>query len=76
MCLAIPGKILEIKSDKMAKVDFGGITRDASLDLVPSAKVGNYVLVHAGWAIEIVDEAEALATLKLADELRDLTQSA
>ena len=58
MCLAIPGKVLEEfdrRGMRMAKVQFGGIVREASLDYVPSARVGDYVLVHAGFAISTVD---------------------
>lgn len=69
MCLAIPGKIVEINEDKIAKVDFDGVFRNASLDVLPAAKVGDYVLVHAGFAIEIVDVEEAKKTLELLGEL-------
>lgn len=64
MCLAIPGKILDDK-----RVDFNGVIREVSFDLVPKAKVGDYVLVHAGFAIEIVDLEEAKKTLDLVKEL-------
>jgi hydrogenase expression/formation protein HypC len=64
MCLAVPGKIIEIdKSDQMmikGKVDFAGIIKDISLAFVPEAKIGNYVIVHAGFAIKIINENEAL----------------
>ena len=69
MCLAIPGKILEIDNDAIATIDFDGIVRSASMDMLPNAQVGNYVLVHAGFAIKIVDEAEAKKTLDLYKEL-------
>lgn len=64
MCLAIPGKIKSISMEydgkiKMAKISFGGIIKDATLDMVPTAKVDDYVLVHVGVAISIVDEVEA-----------------
>lgn len=64
MCLAIPGKIQSIRDEydgriRMASVSFGGIRKDATLDMVPHAKVGDYVLVHVGVAISIVDEREA-----------------
>ena len=69
MCLAIPGQIIEqIDNEpltRMAKVDFGGIARDVSLALVPEAGVGDYVIVHAGFAISQLDEAEAHETLQL-----------
>ena len=69
MCLGIPGEILSIEVDEQqmrkAKVRFGGITRDAYLDLVPDAAVGDYVIVHVGFAISQLDEEEALKTLEL-----------
>jgi len=64
MCLAIPGKILEVNGDK-ANVDFNGVKRDVIIALVKDAKVGKYVLVHAGYAIELINEEEAQETLKL-----------
>lgn len=68
MCLAIPAKVLKIKGDK-AQVDFGGgVLRDVKIVLV-DAKVGNYVLVHAGYAIEILNEEEAQETLRLWNEI-------
>lgn len=67
MCLAIPGKVLEIKRN-YAKVDFGGTIRDVNISLV-SVKKGGYVIVHAGFAIQMMDEAEAKETLKLWGEL-------
>ncbi len=68
MCLAIPGQIVEIEGTK-AKVDFGGVTRDVDLTLVPDASKDDYVLVHAGFAIERLDEAEAQETFELFREL-------
>ena len=67
MCLAIPGKIVEIK-DKNAKVDFGGTFKDVNVSLV-EAKKDEYVLVHAGYAIQVMDEKEANETLKLWEEM-------
>lgn len=68
MCLAIPGKVISIEQDK-AKVDFGeGVLREVNVAVV-SASVGDYVLVHAGYAIEVLDEKEALETLKLWNEI-------
>jgi hydrogenase expression/formation protein HypC len=63
MCLAIPGKILERTGDT-GKVDFGGVVREANLSLV-DAGVGEYVVVHAGFAIQKIDEQEALETLDM-----------
>jgi hydrogenase expression/formation protein HypC len=66
MCLAVPGKIIEIKNSpgaKMGKVDFGGVSREVCLDAVPEAVIGNYVIVHAGFALNTLSEEEAQATL-------------
>lgn len=68
MCLAIPAKIVDI-DEKMATVDVGGVTRQASVVLLPEAALGDYVLMHAGFAISLVDENEALETIRLFDEL-------
>ncbi len=70
MCLAVPGRVMSIDSD-IAKVDFGGVSQEANLTLVPEAKVGDYVLVHAGFAIQRLDEAEAEETLRLFQELAE-----
>jgi hydrogenase expression/formation protein HypC len=68
MCLAIPAKIISMKDDR-AKVDFGeGVLREINVALV-NAKVGEYVLVHAGYAIQVLDEKEALETLQLWNEV-------
>mgnify|MGYP001015031859 CR=1 FL=1 len=80
MCLAIPGKIQSIEmmydnTVRMAKVSFGGIIKEASLEMVPEAKVDDYVLVHVGVAISTVNEAEANKVyeyLKFAGELNEL----
>jgi hydrogenase expression/formation protein HypC len=72
MCLAIPGKILEIDtavSPVMGKVSFGGIKKEVCLELVPEAKIGNYVIVHVGFAINMMDEEEAQETLKLIEQM-------
>lgn len=66
MCLGIPGRVLEIHDDAglhMATVDFGGIRREVCLSCTPEAEVGSYVIVHVGFAITQVDEAEAQRTL-------------
>jgi len=68
MCLAIPAKIVSVKEDK-AQVDFGeGVLREVNVTLV-NAKVGDYVLVHAGYAIQVLEEKEALETLRLWNEI-------
>ena len=69
MCLAVPGKVVSIEGD-VAKVDFGGIQREANISLV-DASVGLYVLIHAGYAIEVLDEEEAKKTLELWGEILD-----
>ena len=77
MCLAIPGKVLEEFDQngmRMARVQFGGIVREASLDYVPEAKVGDYVLVHVGFAISTVDAAEAARTYELLEEMDQLNE--
>lgn len=68
MCLAIPAKVIEIEGN-MATIEAGGISRQASLMLVPEAEIGDYVLVHAGFAIQRLDEEEALETLRLLAEI-------
>ena len=73
MCLAIPALIKSI-SDKEAEVEIGGISRRASLWLTPEAKVGDYVLLHTGYAISIVDPEEAKETLKLLEEIAELAE--
>jgi hydrogenase expression/formation protein HypC len=74
MCLGIPGKITEIyekDSLSMAKIDFGGIVKEACLAYTPEAKVGNYALIHVGFAISLMDEEEAQETLKLIKEVSE-----
>ena len=73
MCLAIPGKIATISGDdplmRTGKVDFGGILKEVSLAYVPEALVGDYVIVHVGFALSRVDEAEAQRTYELLSEM-------
>ena len=68
MCLAFPAKVVEIK-DYLAKVELSGVTRDVSLMLLPEAKIGDYVLVHAGFAMQIVQQKEVDNMLSLFDEM-------
>ncbi len=68
MCLAIPAKILEIRGGE-AIVDFGGVKRSVMLTLLPEVRKGDYVLVHTGFAIEVLDENEATETLRLWKEI-------
>ena len=74
MCLGIPGKITEIyKKDTlhMARIDFGGIVKEACLEYTPEANVGDYALIHVGFAISLMDEEEAQETLKLIKEVAE-----
>lgn len=68
MCLGIPGKVISIEGD-LAEVDFSGIRRKVSLLICPDVREGDYVLVHVGFAIQRLDEEEALETLTLFDEI-------
>ena len=77
MCLAVPGKVLEstdIGSNRIAKVQFGGVTRNVYMDLLPEAGVGDYVLVHVGFAISKIDEVEAQRTYALLEELGNVLE--
>ncbi len=76
MCIAVPGKITVIDDLDVATIDVGGTTKHASTDLVPDVQVGDYVLVHAGFIINKLDEEDALETLKLFKEYMgvDLTE--
>jgi hydrogenase expression/formation protein HypC len=75
MCLAVPGKIIELDG-ATARVDFGGITREANVSLVPEAAVDSYVLVHAGFAIQVLNEAEAEETLSLLRQMAEAMDGA
>lgn len=72
MCLAIPAKIVQLEADGLATVDILGVTRSISVDLTPQAQVDDYVLVHAGFAIEVVDAAYAQETIDLIRQFPDL----
>ncbi len=79
MCLAVPGKIVEIYEANgllMGKIDFGGVVREACLTYVPEAKVGDYTIIHVGFALNLVDENEARETLALLDEISKLDTEA
>ena len=74
MCLAVPGKILSISGEDTTRtgvVSFGGAAKEASLAFVPEARVGDYVLVHAGFAISVLDEQEAQETLSLFAQMEE-----
>ena len=77
MCLAIPGKIVSLhdaQGVKMAKVDFGGVFREACLEYLPEAALGDYVMVHVGFAISRVDEEEAARTYQILREMGQLAE--
>jgi hydrogenase expression/formation protein HypC len=83
MCLAVPGKLLSVEGDepleRTGSVQFGGIVKRVSLAYVPEARIGEYVLVHVGFAIGVVDEEEATRVfeyLRQIDELRELEDTA
>ena len=77
MCLAIPGKITSISGDdpltRTAKIDFGGVFKDVSLAFVPEARPGHYVIVHAGFALSLVDEEEAGKVFEYLREMEELS---
>ena len=77
MCLGIPGKVIEIHDEaglRMGRVDFGGVRKEACLAYAPDVELGDYVIVHVGFAISRVDEQEALRTLELLQTMGDLVQ--
>ncbi len=72
MCLGVPGQIKEIISGgalRMARVDFGGVIREVCIETLPEAKVGDYTIVHAGFALNLLSEEEAKETLDLLDQI-------
>jgi hydrogenase expression/formation protein HypC len=77
MCLGIPGRVIEIRDDAgllMGKVDFGGVRKEACLAYLPEIQLGDYVIVHVGFAISQVDEDEALKTLEILATMGDLVR--
>ena len=77
MCLGVPGKIVEVYEKgglRMAKIDFGGVTREACLDFVPEANIGDYTVIHVGFAISILSEQEAQETLDLLREISNIEE--
>jgi hydrogenase expression/formation protein HypC len=78
MCLAVPGKLISIEGDdpllRTGRVDFSGIVKQINLAYVPEAKIGDYVLVHVGFAISLVDEEEAQEVFRLLKEMGDLEE--
>ena len=78
MCLGVPGKIIEIYKNGellMGKIDFGGVFREACLSYTPEAKVGDYVLIHVGFALNIISEEEAKETLSLLEQISSLDET-
>lgn len=71
MCLAIPGQVVDVR-DGAATIDMMGVRRDISLSLTPSARIGDWVLVHAGFAIEVIDAEQAEETIQIVRELDEL----
>jgi hydrogenase expression/formation protein HypC len=69
MCLAIPAEVVELRENELALIDIGGARKQVSLMLVDDVAVGDYVLVHAGFAIDKIDEEEAAKTMELLEEL-------
>jgi hydrogenase expression/formation protein HypC len=77
MCLAVPGKILQVTGvdvDRMGRVSFGGVVKNVSLAYVPEARVGDYVVVHVGFAISVMDEAEASQVFGYLNQMGDLAE--
>jgi hydrogenase expression/formation protein HypC len=78
MCLAIPGKLIEVTEDpqgvRMGKANFGGIVKQVCLEYTPEANAGDYVLVHVGFALSKVDEDEAARTYQLLEEMAQLAE--
>lgn len=76
MCLAIPGRIVEVRGEdpllRIGRIDFGGIVKDVNLAYTPEARPGEYVLTHVGFALTVIDEAEALHIL---EQLRELAEA-
>ncbi len=75
MCLGVPGRIVETFDKnglKMARVDFGGVQREVCLDYVPEARLGDYCIIHVGFAISLLSEAEASETLALLQDIADM----
>ena len=77
MCLGIPGKIESVYEDhgtKMAKIDFGGVQREACIEVIPEAKPGDWTIVHAGFALNLLSEEEARETLDILEQMSELAE--
>ena len=79
MCLAIPGRVLSISGGdqmmRMARVDFGGVVKEINLAFAPDARLGDYVLVHVGFAIAVIDEAEAKRVFEHLEEIGEIEEA-
>jgi len=72
MCLAIPGKVIELYESngmKMARIDFGGVVKDACMEYLPDVKLGDYTIIHVGFGLSILDEKEAFETMDLLKQI-------
>jgi hydrogenase expression/formation protein HypC len=72
MCLGVPGKVIELYETngmKMAKIDFGGVVKEACMEYLPEIKVGDYTIIHVGFGLSILDEKEALETMDLLKQI-------
>lgn len=79
MCLGVPGKIIEILQGeglKMCRMDFGGVIREVCIETIPEAQVGDYAIVHAGFALNLLSEEEAAETIALLNEISRLEEEA
>lgn len=77
MCLGVPGKVVEINYDSnpiMGKVDFGGVKREVCLEYIPDVKIGDYVIVHVGFAISKLNEEEAMSVFRYLDEMNKIQE--
>jgi hydrogenase expression/formation protein HypC len=79
MCLGVPGKVVEIMEESplgmtMAKVSFGGIVKETCLAYVPEAQMGDYVIVHAGFALSVIDEEEAMEVFEMLRQMEELSE--
>ena len=75
MCLAIPGKVIEIYETsgmKMARVDFGGVIKEACMEYLPEVKLGDYTIIHVGFGLSILDEKEAFETMDLLKQIDEM----
>ena len=78
MCLGVPGKVIDVYNDPlgiaMGRISFSGIVKEVCLAYTPDAQVGEYVIVHAGFAISVVDEQEAMEVFRMLEQMDDLAE--